>query len=1104
MSEISKGALTSENNSSFPNNNTGYITPTILRTFNQNMIDSLVDEISYTADSASVNTKITQLQQFSSSLDATFATDAQLTALSTSIAVTDLTQSTNIAALQSWSSSLDNDYVSETQFNAYTSSQTAESASFNTRINALDPSGSAAAILSLNAATASLYAYTASNDSKWNTLGGQTGSYVTEAESGSFVTSVLAGGTPNVISVTKGNGTINTITVNNVTSASFAFTASEARNIVLIARNGNASSLPAGTVVHITGASGDNPIFNTASFDSELLSANTLGILRTTAVSGADVEVLVNGIVTGVNTDPANGYVAGDIIYLSSSGQFTRVQPQAPNQIVTLGQVLRAQQNNGSIYVNITNGWELNELHNVAINSVADGDVLVYRSGSGLWTNSSSIELGNATTGSNTFNGNQSITGSVSLTGDITARSASFQYVQTIFETASIIYSSGSNQLGDELSDTQTLSGSVKVQGLFTVNGVSPVYENQTGSMTVLSASFAQTAQTAVTATTSSYVQSASFAENAGLLDGKDSSEFATTGSNTFLGNQTISASLYVRGGDINHISNNTTLNPDLYLTESLAGQVNIIKGWGENPSVGGAGTLQANYTGSIRITGSNNTVAMPQIRPTSIGGGVDQTGYISGSDNVIASNNAGIFLNTGSQLFPKTQNNQIGVNAAILMNFTTSSLSGGHPTLSSNTLAASILTINHNSGSITSLSNNWVNAGALTTTQNFVTNTRPTISNNIIVGNATTINHISSSVTYTANIANSPVTVNNHLSSSGISNNNLSITDNIFLGGTSATGHTIYVSGSQSSNASRQIADNLIGGRGISISSSFASSSNSNLLSSLVYGQALIVSGNHGTFGGTTFVGRYNESGSLANAQDIVFAVGTGTSISARRTGLWIDSGSNTNISGTLEVIGNSAFTGSVDVSGSTLTLNRDGGIALKVLSGSVEVTSPQGTGYFYSNLPITSSNLRINGPGIIADLFVSGVFSGNSTLNVAGNSYFTGSVFTSASVNGVVTTVTTSSNTASLDFSKGNSFTVQLVSGSNTHIFPTNVQTGQTVNVKVNSVAGAGVTFQSTIKQVSGSGYVPTPATGVDILTMVTFNTTSDVYLANVKNLI
>ena len=431
MAQLTKAQLATENQNDFPNNNIGQITPAILRGFNTDMIDSLVDEVSYNIDSASFSGSITQLQNFSSSLDATFATDAQLTSLSASIAVTDLSQSSSIAALQVFSSSLDATFATDAQLTALSTSIAVTDLAQSASIAQLQSFSS-----SLNTGFVSeveFGAYTSSNDSKVNSLIAATASYVTEAESGSFVTSVLAGGTPNVISVTKGNGTINTITVNNVTSASFAVTASEARNVVLIARNQNASTLAAGTLVHIVDAVGDNPIFNTASFDTETLSANTLGMLRTPAASGADVEVLVNGIVTGVNTDPALGYVAGDILYLSSSGQFTRVQPQAPKQIVTIGQVLRAQQNNGSIYVNITNGWEIDELHNVAINNVADGDLLVYRSGSGLWTNSSSLELGNATTGSNTFGGTQTMNNLV-VNG-----TASFAYTQTVTGSAVII-----------------------------------------------------------------------------------------------------------------------------------------------------------------------------------------------------------------------------------------------------------------------------------------------------------------------------------------------------------------------------------------------------------------------------------------------------------------------------------------------------------------------------------------------------------------------------------------------------------------------------------------------------------------------------------------
>ena len=72
MSEISKQALKVDNSTSFPNNTTGYISPTILRNFNINMIDSLVEQEGYTADSASWNSEISGLQSFSSSFTASY------------------------------------------------------------------------------------------------------------------------------------------------------------------------------------------------------------------------------------------------------------------------------------------------------------------------------------------------------------------------------------------------------------------------------------------------------------------------------------------------------------------------------------------------------------------------------------------------------------------------------------------------------------------------------------------------------------------------------------------------------------------------------------------------------------------------------------------------------------------------------------------------------------------------------------------------------------------------------------------------------------------------------------------------------------------------
>ena len=67
MADLSKQALKVENNTNFPNNNTGYITPALLREFNTDMIDSTVNQGGYNSDSASWNSSISQLNVFTAS-----------------------------------------------------------------------------------------------------------------------------------------------------------------------------------------------------------------------------------------------------------------------------------------------------------------------------------------------------------------------------------------------------------------------------------------------------------------------------------------------------------------------------------------------------------------------------------------------------------------------------------------------------------------------------------------------------------------------------------------------------------------------------------------------------------------------------------------------------------------------------------------------------------------------------------------------------------------------------------------------------------------------------------------------------------------------------
>jgi hypothetical protein len=86
--------------------------------------------------------------------------------------------------------------------------------------------------------------------------------------------------------------------------------------------------------------------------------------------------------------------------------------------------------------------------------------------------------------------------------------------VQTI--TSSIVYSSGSNRFGSQLTDTQAITGSTGVTGSLEVNGFNVVTANQTSSMSVASSSFALTASYAANVpVTSSYALTASYVENA-------------------------------------------------------------------------------------------------------------------------------------------------------------------------------------------------------------------------------------------------------------------------------------------------------------------------------------------------------------------------------------------------------------------------------------------------------------------------------------------------------------------------------------------------------------------------------------------------------------
>lgn len=140
-----------------------------------------------------------------------------------------------------------------------------------------------------------------------------------------------------------------------------------------------------GQAVYVSGANGTNILVAKASNATEATSSKTLGLLETTGVTNNTVNVITEGLLTGLNTNSAT---IGDAVWLGTNGNLIyglTNKPHAPAHLVYIGVVTRVNTNNGEIFVKPQNGFELDELHDVLITNPQSGEV-IQRDGS-LWKN---------------------------------------------------------------------------------------------------------------------------------------------------------------------------------------------------------------------------------------------------------------------------------------------------------------------------------------------------------------------------------------------------------------------------------------------------------------------------------------------------------------------------------------------------------------------------------------------------------------------------------------------------------------------------------------------------------------------------------------------
>jgi len=166
-----------------------------------------------------------------------------------------------------------------------------------------------------------------------------------------------------------------------------------AKNLEVYVRNQSGSTIAAGSIVYISGATGNRPLITLAQANNDANSAQTIGFVKTSIANNGFGNVIIRGELEDLDT---SALTEGAQLYLSptTAGTWTTTKPSAPQHLVYVGIVLRSHPTQGTILVAVQNGYELGEIHDVALSSPANLDLLTYESSTDLWKNKSFSTLG--------------------------------------------------------------------------------------------------------------------------------------------------------------------------------------------------------------------------------------------------------------------------------------------------------------------------------------------------------------------------------------------------------------------------------------------------------------------------------------------------------------------------------------------------------------------------------------------------------------------------------------------------------------------------------------------------------------------------------------
>lgn len=148
-----------------------------------------------------------------------------------------------------------------------------------------------------------------------------------------------------------------------------------------------------GEAVMFAGAQGDHLLFTKADMQSPgFRDEYVIGVATQSLANNQFGFVTTTGKVRDLNTSE---FAEGALLYLdpTQAGRLIDSEPTSPEQVILIAAVTRSHNNHGTIFVRPTFSRRLNELNDVLISTVTEGEIISWNDSDKVWENRTANNL---------------------------------------------------------------------------------------------------------------------------------------------------------------------------------------------------------------------------------------------------------------------------------------------------------------------------------------------------------------------------------------------------------------------------------------------------------------------------------------------------------------------------------------------------------------------------------------------------------------------------------------------------------------------------------------------------------------------------------------